>query len=132
MELLVPLARSLLQPIDSLAQAADFGLLTRQRETLRLRHVNFFVKITIEKGRLDIHRMDLPVFQGSESEEEVKRFKAGDRREGFIIVNTMSLSKPFCNKASTIATICFVLEDPFVTDNLAIRRKIDKIPRTNS
>src|SRR5258705_1751568 len=116
MKLLVPLTRSLLQAIDGLAKSANLGFLTRRGETFRLHHIDLFVEVAIEESGLNVHGVDFPVFQGGKRKKEVKRLEASNRREGFIIVNTMSLRKAFSNKVSVIATIRFVLEDPFVAD----------------
>jgi len=72
--------------------------------------------------------MDFPILKSGDSKEEVKRFEAGNRREGFRIVNAMNLGEAFSNKASTKATIYFVFEDPFALNDFAVRRKVNKIP----
>ena len=56
-ELLMPAATSLLQPIERFAKPPDplRGLLLK---TLRLLHVDFLLELTIEVGRGDVHRLE--------------------------------------------------------------------------
>jgi len=117
----------LFETINGFVKTTDLMFLTRDDETSGLCHVDLFIKVAIEEGGFDTHRMDFPILKSSNSKKEVKRFKAGNRREGFRIVNAMNLGEAFSNKASMKVTIGFVLEDPFALNDFAVRGKVNEI-----
>jgi hypothetical protein len=131
-EFLVPLLRTLLQTIEWFPEMTDNTLLPLWNETLWLSHVNFLIKVTIKKGRGDIHVINVHVFNGRNGKNGTEGGKFGNRGKGFCVVKVGLLGEPLSNKTSLVPlnrAICILLdfEDPMRTNCFPTLWKWDKV-----
>jgi hypothetical protein len=70
-QLLVPCSWSLTKTIQSSSESQHLVLFSDDDKSLRLLHVDFFRKFSIEKHGLHVHVMDLPSFIYSQRQDEV-------------------------------------------------------------
>lgn len=57
----IPTARGILQPIKSFLAHIHFVLMVDDGESLGLIHVNFLFQVSIQEGKLDIHLVDYKI-----------------------------------------------------------------------
>jgi hypothetical protein len=62
-------------------------------EARRLAHIDFFLEISVEEGRLDIHMMDTPPFLSRKHEKDSYRLHARNRSEGVVVVDPLLLDE---------------------------------------
>ena len=119
---MIPSPGSLLQTVDRLPEAANLALLARLHKSLRLLHVDFFVKHSIKESGLDVQSLNVPVLERYVSKKEPDRLEASNGRECFLVVNALYLRETLGNQSSLVATVSFVGINPLRLNGLAIRR----------
>ena len=91
-ESLPPSMSSLFQFKEGMVQEQDFILLTFDYESLRLFHINGFVKFSIKESTFDVKGKDLPVFESCNCKQYVYCLISNNWGENFIVVNPFSLA----------------------------------------
>ena len=65
-------------------------------------HIDFFSKVAMKKGILNVHLVEIPTTNGGNSKKTLKSGELGHGSKSFSIVNTFALGEAFGNKASFV------------------------------
>ena len=130
-EFLKPSTRGLLEPIQSFAKPTN--LAWSMLNSWRRGHINLFMRVTIQKGILDIHLKDLPLSNGCNCNHSTNCRHLCNWGKCLLVVKTILLGIPFCYKSSLIsfnrATIfCFYLLHLTTNYHIFPRRKRNRVP----
>ena len=114
---LVPSPRSLLEAIEGLVEPTDMLRMIRVDEARWLLAVDHLVKITMEKGVLDVELVYRPCTRDGDAEDDADGGGLDDRTERLVEVNARLLREATNNPARLVASEStirtkLVLEDP--------------------
>src|SRR3954462_9546980 len=120
-----PCARTLLQSIDGLLEAAHH-LLPLNNITWRLFHIDSLREVSIEEGIFDIQLSKSPVLINSNREEDTNRGHPSHRGKRLAVIDTICLGEPTSNQTSFVTLDCtvgFMLdrEHPSTSDDARVR-----------
>ena len=101
-QLLMPAATSLLEAIESLAEAPHplGGLLLK---SIRLSHVDLLLELAVEVGRGDVHRLEFEVLKRREGEDGSNRRPLGCRGKGFVVLEAWTLGEALGDEAALVS-----------------------------
>jgi hypothetical protein len=96
-QLRVPGAWSLSQPVQRLVQAKYLAFLSVSNEPGRLCHVHLLLDLAVEKGRFHVEVVYFPPLLCSDSEKEADRVETGDGRENLVEIDPFLLDVALCH-----------------------------------
>jgi len=128
-----PSARRLLQPIERSVKLTNKTILPLSNKPRRLLHINILLKITVEKGILNIKMMEGPMTDSSHSKKQTNSGEFGYRRESITVINAIYLCVALSHQAS-LKSINLTIGPNFNSVNSSTthsgltRRKRNKLP----
>ncbi|KAL2583894.1 hypothetical protein AAZX31_14G103900 [Glycine max] len=130
-----PSTRRLLQPIERSMKLTHKAILPLSNKPRWLLHINILLKITVEKGILNIKLMEGPVTNSSHSKKQTNSGEFGDRRESITVINAIYLCVAFSYQTSLkpinlTSGPNFNSVDPPTTHRGLTRGKRNKLPST--
>ena len=102
-------------------------------KTLGLHHIHVLGQISIKESCFDIHLPYFIIEICSNNYNNPNRFKHRYGRESLVVVNSLNLSKTFCDKSNFIDVnisiyIFLLLIDPFTLDGSHTIRQVYQVP----
>jgi hypothetical protein len=102
-------------------------------ESWGLFHIDGGVETTIQEGCSEVNLTTFPIADGQKATDHAEGFQAESWREKFVVIETLNLGVPHCEKAcfqlldGTIRSP-FNLKNPLGLDDFTLVRLVNKTP----
>ena len=85
-------------------------------KTFRLIHVDLLFQIAIEVGVTHIETAKMPVFECSKCEHKPHGFEPYNRREEFVVIDSLNLRVTATNKTCFFTAVCLDVKYPTILE----------------